>query len=89
MRKPKTARIKKKKGFKREITLQEAFDVIAEELTRIGQEHCAFIALERWSRTVPYIERKVELSVVGDGEEKHISVVKSSKAPSEIKKGLK
>ena len=88
MRKPKTARLKKKKGFNRKITLQEAFDVIAEELCRRGQEHCAFIALEQWTgKLIP--ERKIELSLVGDEAGEHISVVKSSKAPSEIKKGLK
>ncbi|MEC2062670.1 hypothetical protein [Bacillus inaquosorum] len=89
MRKPKTARLKKKKGLKRDISLQEAFDVIAEELCRRGQEHCAFIALERWTGKVTYSERKIELSLVGDEAGEHISVVKSSKAPSELKKGLK
>ena len=49
MRKPKTARLKKKKGFDRDITLQEAFDVIAEELVKIGHEEYAWRF--PWKRT--------------------------------------
>ncbi|MCY8309971.1 hypothetical protein P9C27_10500 [Bacillus vallismortis] len=84
MRKPKTARHKKKKGFNREITLQEAFDVIAEELAKIGHEHCAFIGKERFTGSIS--ELKIHLHVIEGGEE--VSLVKSSKTALELERGV-
>ncbi|MCY8577553.1 hypothetical protein MOD24_17045 [Bacillus haynesii] len=82
MRKPKTARIKKKKGFKQEITLQEAFDVIAEELVRRGVDNCAFIG---HLYEGDYDKTKIHLNTVEYGEE---SIVQSSKTITELKKDV-
>ncbi|MBV5122226.1 hypothetical protein [Bacillus halotolerans] len=83
MRKPKTARLKKKKGFNREITLQEAFDVVAEELVKIGHAHCAFIGYESGSSLS---SSKINLNVMKERGE--VSVVKSSKTLSELKRSV-
>ncbi|MCY7919533.1 hypothetical protein [Bacillus vallismortis] len=82
MRKPKIARLKKKKEFKREITLQEAFDVIAEELVRKGVD-CAFIDHLYQGN---YDNTKFHLNTVQYGEE---SIVQSSKTISELERGIK
>ncbi|MCP9298402.1 hypothetical protein [Bacillus halotolerans] len=81
MRKPKTARLKKKKGVKREITLQEAFDVIAEELVRRGVD-CAFIDHLYEGN---YDNTKFHLNTVQYGEE---SIVQSSKTITELKRDV-
>ncbi|MEC1621109.1 hypothetical protein [Bacillus mojavensis] len=84
MRKPKTARLKKEKGFNREITLQEAFDVIAEELFRIGKAECAFIGYERGKTS--FSAKKIDLHVMEGGKE--FTVIKSSKTISELERGI-
>ncbi|MBT2572630.1 hypothetical protein J7E26_01440 [Bacillus sp. ISL-51] len=83
MRKPKTGRLQKKKGFKRAITLQEAFDVVAEELVRRRHHQCAFISRESCA---PFHEAKIDLHVLEDGAE--ISVVKSSKTALELERSV-
>ncbi|APA01893.1 MULTISPECIES: hypothetical protein [Bacillus amyloliquefaciens group] len=84
MRKPKTARLKKKKGFDRDITLQEAFDVIAEELVKIGHEECAFIGYENVS--FAFSSSKLHLHVMEGGEE--VSLVKSTKTARELERSF-
>lgn len=83
MRKPKTARLRKKKGFVREISLQEAFDVIAEELVRREVDHCAFIGrnYDAWYSVSP----KLHVYAVSHGEE---TIVESTKSVAEIERDV-
>ncbi|MEC1648185.1 hypothetical protein [Bacillus halotolerans] len=73
-----------KKDAKRKITLQEAFDVIAEELVKIGHEHCAFIGYESGKSGLS--ETKLDLNVMKDRKE--VSIVKSSKTVSELERSV-
>ncbi|MGE9752905.1 hypothetical protein ACQP3R_08330 [Bacillus inaquosorum] len=79
MRKPKTARLQKKKGFKREVTLQEAFDVIAKEVLKRQTEHCTFVGHHYEGQ---YDDTKLKLyAIVGREEE---TIVTSSKTIKEL-----
>lgn len=83
MRKPKTARLQKKKGFKREITLQEAFDIIAKEVVKKETEHCAFVGHHYEGQ---YDDAKLKLyAIVGRKEE---TIVTSSKTITELKRDV-